>query len=1059
MRYILGLDMGIASIGWCILDCDRNRIENLGVRTFVAAENPKDGKSLAEPRRIARSMRRRIRRRAHRMKRLRGLLVQQGIIPKENVDDFFSTCVSDPYYLRAKGLDDLLTNEEWARVLLHIAKRRGFKSNRKSEEQDKEGGQVLSSIKDKLAIMAENKFRTVGEMLYKDLRFSDTKRNKGGLYSHTLSRAMLEQELKFLFEAQRNCGNLYASKAFEESFCQIFLSQRPFASKDDISKMVGHCTFESDQLRAPKHSFTAERFVLLQKINNIKILTGGGRTGLTADQRAIVASMAYEIKEVKYSQIRKALDLPMETQFVGLSYFHNNESKNPEDARFISLDGFHKLKKAITDHLGKTAWGNVRENIDLLDDFGCALTFYKTDADIVEFLTAKMVDAEYIQAVLAVSFDKVQHLSVKAMRKIIPFLEQGMTYGDACENAGYCHWAPKDSTAKKTLLPVITKAEMRNPVVLRALAQSRKIINAIIRQYGSPYRIHVEVARELAKPWQERKEIERGQKNYQQLKEQWRNDFISFFGFNPKSEDLLKYRLWREQSNFCAYSVEYLDPSRLLEPGYAEIDHILPYSRSLDDSMANKALVKGVENRNKGNRTPFEYFGSDEVRWHRFEEWVKANIRNAAKRNRLLRENYNAKEEEEMKARNLNDTRYISRYLSQLLKEHIAFNNTDQKNPVLMVNGQMTAFLRARWGLLKVREDGDLHHALDAAVVAATSTEMVHKISRYSKANELRYQKINGKYIDIGTGEIMSGPYNETIDTKHFPQPWEQFREELVARLSDAPEKFLHDFGIPSYNKEELNDVRPVFVSRASTRKVSGPAHEDTIRSKKLLPAGVKVQKVLLTKLNWDKVKDDFKDDILGKERDWRLYEALKDRVRQYQGDVKKAFAFPFYKPVLDATKVAPIVRSVKIQVSGTSGIDICSGIADNGSMVKVLVYAKNEKYFLVPVYVADIVRTKSLKAIAPGKDESDWPCIDETFVYQFELYSNDLVYVKRKSDEFVGYYVKCNRANGQIWIDSHDRGKIFNHKDDRNWLISIGTVVKFEKLQVDVLGRHSRLE
>jgi CRISPR-associated endonuclease Csn1 len=1061
LKYILGIDIGIASVGWCVLNYDKKRIEDLGTRTFVAAEHPKDGRSLAEPRRLARDTRRRLRRRAHRLERLRGLLVREGVLPLEAMASLYSIPLSvDQYTLRARALEHALGPEDWARVLLHIAKRRGFKSNRKSEEREKESGQVLCGIEANKKLLAEKGYRTVGEMLCKDEKFSDCKRNKGGRYLHTVSRAMLTDELHALFAAQRRLGNPHAGEGLETAFCQIFLAQRPFAASDDILKLVGECTFEKGQLRAAKHSYTAERFVLLQKINNLKLLLSGGKTGLTEEQRQKILRLAYDRAELKYAQIRKELVIPDEWQFAGLSYYRKGEAVNPETAKFVALDGFHKLKKAITDRAGKTAWGNIAENIDRLDDLAFALTFFKTDEDIQKYLREKEIPDEIIQAVLTVSFEKVQHLSIKAMRKVIPYLETGLSYGDACEKAGYCHWSPAGDHEKHKYLPPITKAEMRNPVVLRALAQSRKVINAIIRRFGSPYRIHVEVARELAKPWQERREIKREQDNYQQRKEQWKAEFKELYDFDAKSEDLLKYRLWKEQGNRCAYTGDYLSPDRLLEPGYAEVDHILPYSRSLDDSMANKVLVKGAENRNKGDRAPFEYMGGDQARWHKFEEWVRAYIKSGAKRNRLLRQSFGEKEEEELKSRNLNDTRYISRYLAQMLKEHIAFENTEDKNPVLMINGQMTAFLRAKWGLLKIREDGDLHHALDAAVIAAASNAMVGRITGYSKADELRYHLKNGKYIDMETGEIKDGPYKDTIDVSRFPRPWEKFREEIVSRLSDTPADFLEKFGLKSYTAEELAALKPVFVSRAPSRKVTGAAHKETVLSAKCLQAGFKLQKRSLADLNWDKGKSDFKDDIFGKERDWRLYEALRDRVRQNGGDVKKAFSTPFYKPVLDGKQDPPLVRSVKICVAGTSGVPINGGLAENGEMVKVLVYAKDGKYYFVPVYVADMVKNVVPdRAITVGKPESAWTIMDSTYTFKFTLYPNDLIHVKRKEDEFIGYYKQCNRNNSQVLVESHDRRKIFAGKDDTGWLISVGTILSLDKLQVDPLGNYTKVK
>lgn len=156
MRYVLGLDIGIASIGWGILNLDKERIERLGVRTFIKAENPKDGSSLALPRRIARSERRRIRRRSHRMERLRSLFVNDGVLTKHKMETLYlEQFAENPYILRSKGLDQCLDPEEWVRALLHIAKRRGFKSNRKSDSKDKESGQLLKGVDDNRELLQE----------------------------------------------------------------------------------------------------------------------------------------------------------------------------------------------------------------------------------------------------------------------------------------------------------------------------------------------------------------------------------------------------------------------------------------------------------------------------------------------------------------------------------------------------------------------------------------------------------------------------------------------------------------------------------------------------------------------------------------------------------------------------------------------------------------------------------------------------------------------------------------------------------------------------------------
>ena len=185
MNYTLGLDIGIASIGWAVLRNDEQeepcRIENLGVRIFDKAEQPKTGASLAAPRRQKRSQRRTIRRRRFRKERIRNLIASVGLMSREDIEKLFADTgyEKDVYTLRAEGLDRLLEKEEWVRVLIHLNQRRGYRSNSKAEEaQDKETGAVLSAL-------AENeirleKYRTIGEMFCKDKDFQSVDADEFG---------------------------------------------------------------------------------------------------------------------------------------------------------------------------------------------------------------------------------------------------------------------------------------------------------------------------------------------------------------------------------------------------------------------------------------------------------------------------------------------------------------------------------------------------------------------------------------------------------------------------------------------------------------------------------------------------------------------------------------------------------------------------------------------------------------------------------------------------------------------------------------------------------------
>ena len=117
MKFRLGLDIGIASIGWCILD-ENDNIISAGVRLFPEAKSDEN-----QIRRSKRGARRLLRRRHHRLERVKKLLFEYNIIDNENYD-FYTNKVT-PYEMRRKGLYEKLSKKELAIALFHLVKRRG----------------------------------------------------------------------------------------------------------------------------------------------------------------------------------------------------------------------------------------------------------------------------------------------------------------------------------------------------------------------------------------------------------------------------------------------------------------------------------------------------------------------------------------------------------------------------------------------------------------------------------------------------------------------------------------------------------------------------------------------------------------------------------------------------------------------------------------------------------------------------------------------------------------------------------------------------------------------
>lgn len=1092
IRYILGLDIGIKSIGWAVINDEKKRIENLGVRIFPAAERPKDGGAINENRRIARGLRKRLKRKRVRMDKIKDLFVKYGLVSKEDLSTLYILKNEDidTWTLRAQGLDRKLEAKEWARVLTSIAKRRGYKSNRKIEDDNEksENGKLTKAIKENKLYMQAKGYRTVGEMFAKDERYISNKRNKGGDYNNCIDRTELCEEIKILFEKQREFENNFANENFESEFLEVFEWQKPFMTSELMQKMIGKCTLEKDEPRASKNSYTFERFMLLQKINNLSYIVGDNKIYLSSIEKQKLIKLAYENKSgIKYTKIRKELKLPEEAIFTGLNYYQKpkrNEDgtyeklpydeivKKTEDTIFVKLVGYHEIYSALNGN------EDILNNHDLLDKIAEVLTLNKTDVAISEELKKLGLTDDTITNLIKINFTKFGHLSYKAMKNILPYLEEGKQYDEACKKAGYNYKA--DDESPKYKLPVIPKDDIRNPVVYRAISQTRKVINAVIDRYGSPYEIHIEVARDLTKNFNDRKKIEKAQNDNRTANDNLKKDIEEHFNIKAKPVDMLKEKLYREQGGKSAYSLNTIEYARLFEDGYVQIDHAIPFSRSFDDSYNNKVLVLSKENQEKRNQTPYEYIGGTD-NWITFEAWVKSTYRNnMKKRENLLVKNFNEDKEKDWIARNLVDTKYIARYMTNFIKKNLEFNNWGEKENRIKVKtivGAATTALRHYWGIsAKNREENDLHHAEDAVIIACATEKFQKKIREYSKEKELYYPNKNGEYYDPTTGEIVDVKYK----THEMVAPWDNFKEELEMRIPRIPNEWknkivtfdmLQELILEHFKRGEFtnyadidqNDIKPIFVSRMPNRKINGEAHGETIYSLKH-DTGIVTVKKSLSSISKDEIDTVLHDEKCKKlyESDKDLYDRIYEKMAEFNFKSEKAFPVGYTFRKHSKKGEGPIVRSVKVPkvMSKGSGVKLnnVSGVAANGNMVRVDVFTKNGKYYLVPIYVADMIKnTLPNKAIKANKPKEEWLEMDETYTFKFSLYSNDMIAIKKKGEDVQYlYYNSTDISSAGIICFNHDKCILPNGKTDQK--IGVMSLEVFDKYEVDVLGNYHKI-
>ena len=734
----LGIDLGIGSCGWALIenaDSTNGRIVAMGVRCFDVPETAKERTPTNQVRRRNRLLRRVIKRRRQRMNEVRTLFRVHGLLSN---DGKRALAVGlNPWLLRAEALSRPLNGQELAVALGHIAKHRGFKSNSKRDQgknASDESSKMLGAIEKTREHLRD--WRTVGEMFAKDEAYAARKRNRDGNFDRSVLRDDLEREVRLIFDRQRNMGNAIANADLE---CKIIFKafyQRPLQDSDD---QVGFCPFEPDERRAAKHSAAFELFRLASRLCALRVRSLGGERALTAEE--IVQAMAdFGAPGVKltYRRLRKLLDLEDGTHF---DVPQEDEGKR----ELASRSGDQAAgTKAFRNVLG-AAWKTLAGHPEKIDRAAAIITFRESLDSIRAGLEEIGLEPLILEALMKgvkegefAHFKGAGHISAKAARKLLPHLMQGLVYSDACKAAGYDH-------ARR---PETDLSSIKNPIARKALGEALKQVRAIAREYGMPGAIHVELARDVGKSKEERDEIRDGIEKRNKAKDRLRAEFAAATGrLKATAEDLLRYELWKEQNSKCIYTGDHIPIDWIAgDQNLAEVDHILPWSRSGDDGFINKTLCTAKANREKKGRTPFEWFKREktEKEWEELVARVEGSktFKGRKKRNYLLRDARVL--EEKFRPRNLTDTQYATRVLAETLK---AMYPQDGSRRVFTRPGALTDRLRRAWGIqgLKKDKDGkripdDRHHALDALIVAATTEGALNRLTRAHAAGSVKQE-------------------------------------------------------------------------------------------------------------------------------------------------------------------------------------------------------------------------------------------------------------------------------------------------------------------------------
>jgi len=991
-KRVFGLDLGSNSLGWALLeeqDGTVNRFIDIGSRIFSKAVEEKTPTPKNVKRRDMRLGRRVLQRRARRKQRMLNYLVSLNLLPAELQGhlqpEILLNKIGDPYQLRTKALDHPLTPHEFGRVLLHFVARRGFLSSKKQlagdlvddpdtvaylneldkkPEKDKEEGAFKTDIAEVRNAIQESGYRTLGEYLHHQESACKRNRHHEGGHLRT-DRQMYQDELAEIWKQQKQYFDNLPDDFMAEhkGIKQIIFYQRPLKLKKD---RIGKCSLEPKNNRAATARLEVQRFRYLQKTNDLKYFDRytDKEVPLNPEDRQKLNDYFERHEKIGIKALRALLGFDSKTTF-------NLEMKD--------------LKGNITAceirSVLKDKWDNYssKQQSSLVEDL---LSIKKKSALKNRLIKHwNFTPSQAIQLCLLEFEPGHSSHSLKAINKLLPYMEQGLMYSDARIEAGYGYEVKEIEIQDKLSAP----PETANPIVNKGLHELKRVINAIIKHYGKPDIIRIEMARDLEMNTKRYKENKNRQDKNRKANEKAVETYRELNpGKYPSHDDKIKYRLWQEQKHFCAYSCKSI-PLNAVFTANVEIDHILPYKKSLDDSYMNKVLCYTAENRNKGDRTPKDAWGSNEEKWNQITHAISGWKGLDSKARRFFQTESDLQQRDFISSQ-LNDTRYISK----LAIEYVKQLGCD----VSVTKGHVVSQIRHQWGLNDLIGETDKkertdhrHHAIDAAVIAATSRSLYR-----SAVVQIQHNKLK------------------------ITPPYHNFRDELDEHL------------------------KHVIVSHDTQRKLSGSLHEETGAGYIEKHGGLVYRKNLTS---------DFSEKNAKSIIDETVKNQVLDHLTKYENNPKKAFSDDvtvFHKDGNTPIKRVRILQSKttlkkleqnKLGIKDKSGKVFKWMAYGNMHHVEIVKHKKTGKYkgkfiTMMEAHRRAMTGTKSAKKHNIEREQIIQKNHGDDWEFVMALHINDLVSVDKGNNERAFYRVQKLGGGYDLTLRLHTETSTKREK----WLI-----------------------
>ena len=978
-RKVLGLDLGVGSIGWCLITLDKDEkpqsILGMGSRIVpLSADDATEftqGEAITKNkmRTVARTIRKGMDRYQLRREALKKVLREHAMLPDEAL---IKLPLLELWELRARAATpgEQLSLTELGRVLLHINQKRGYKHAKADEAAEaetnkgKETGYV-AQVKGRYQILKE-KGQTIGQHFAGELRANQQTAPRGTYYTYRIKEqvypreAYIEEYDRIMAVQRTFYPELLTDALIGRIRDRIIFYQRPLKS---CKQLVSTCEFEKKervvQVKrinkdgveelvertitigpkvAPKSSPIFQVCKVWESIQNIRLYyPDGTERKLEQEEKQKLFDYLQKNDKLSLTALRKELKIKPKDKLWCDKLLDKGIAGNTTTAilrkalkGYEQYEGLLRFDLTIRDGHKADEDGVIRPIVDEsyqnepLYKLWHILYSIEDKDDMRRALVGQLeikeedLDDGLMDALYKIDFVKQGYgnKSAKFICKLLPHLQEGKMYSEAAEAAGVRHSdsmtaQERDERSLLETIPLLEKNALRQPVVEKILNQMINLVNALKREYGEIDEVRVELARELKMSREEREETTKSN-NAREKENKTKAEYIKGeYNLTPTKSRIQKYRLWEESGGCCIYCGKHFGVEQFLRGEEIEVEHIIPRSILLDDSMSNKVCAHRSCNQEKGNRFAMEYIkskGWEQSYIERVNSLFHDKKISYSKRQRLLMLPKDLPED--FIERHLRLSQYISREAQGILRKGIRLVSASE--------GSVTAKLRQLWGYDNILRDLNLeryrsmgetevvtvehrdgertderikdwskrkdhrHHAIDALVVACTRQSYIQRLNRVNAEPDREemdaFIKEQQQKPTHSKGEKLSLLENWLIRQPHFTTG-EVMKHAEGILVSLRPGKRTISRGRNIYKRSGKTDVqRGVLIPR-------GALSEETIYGVIRVDGEDKV--VCKYPLQSLKLKD----------VEYIVDEVLRDKVRKRidQRGEKEAFADPLY--------------------------------------------------------------------------------------------------------------------------------------------------------------------